>query len=336
MLLPFFRGEGFTDEERKAVYGISNEDVVYADSLATCDLVILTMSWNYYKKNNCVNLALELIKHAAESNKVVWIYISGDFGMHLPHFKHAVIFRHGGNRSKLRSNHIGLPVFIRDPLSNIFEGDRAVLHNTYNKTPSVGFCGQAPSSKFIHVKEHAKVAYRNLKYHLGVGYHSPQPVQSSSRLRYKALLQIEKSQGLNSNFLRRNKYRAGAVTGEARRDTMMAYFENMVQSNYILCIRGAGNFSVRFYETLAMGRIPVLLDTDCLLPLASEVDWSRHLIIVKENHLKHLNARITSYHKALSKERFEAISISNRTLWEKKLRFGAFFKTILSPYTHHQ
>ena len=38
---------------------------------------------------------------------------------------------------------------------------------------------------------------------------------------------------------------------------------------------------VRFYETLAIGRIPVLIDTDCVLPLNNEIDWYKHCIIVR-------------------------------------------------------
>ena len=35
----------------------------------------------------------------------------------------------------------------------------------------------------------------------------------------------------------------------------------MLASPYILCVRGAGNYSARFYEALALGRIPVLVNT---------------------------------------------------------------------------
>ena len=35
---------------------------------------------------------------------------------------------------------------------------------------------------------------------------------------------------------------------------------------YGLCVRGFGNFSFRLGETLMMGRIPILIDTECILP----------------------------------------------------------------------
>ena len=65
----------------------------------------------------------------------------------------------------------------------------------------------------------------------------------------------------------------------------MEFYENMVSSDYIVCVRGGGNFSVRLYETLAMGRIPIFINTDCLLPLNKSIDWKKHVVWIEREDI---------------------------------------------------
>jgi hypothetical protein len=45
---------------------------------------------------------------------------------------------------------------------------------------------------------------------------------------------------------------------------------------YVVCPRGTENYSFRIYEALGRGKIPVIIDTDMVLP--KEIDWD-HLSI---------------------------------------------------------
>ena len=75
-------------------------------------------------------------------------------------------------------------------------------------------------------------------------------------------------------------------------------------------MRGAGNFSYRFYEALSFGRIPILIDTDTLLPLQTKIEWSEHIIILDNN--------INSISQIKDKIENANISmVNNRILWEK-------------------
>ena len=59
------------------------------------------------------------------------------------------------------------------------------------------------------------------------------------------------------------------------------YIQNMNQCEFCFCPRGTGNFSIRFYECLYFGRIPVLIDTDILMHYEDEIDWSNHIVFSK-------------------------------------------------------
>ena len=72
---------------------------------------------------------------------------------------------------------------------------------------------------------------------------------------------------LTTNYILRSKYRAGVSREkDPFHPSRLEFVNNILGSDYTVCMRGGGNFSVRFYETLSLGRIPVFIDTDCLLP----------------------------------------------------------------------
>jgi len=67
------------------------------------------------------------------------------------------------------------------------------------------------------------------------------------------------------------------------------YQNHLLRNTYILCPRGYENFSFRFYETLSYGRIPVLIDTDTVLP--PNVNWDELCVRVpyeKMNDLENI------------------------------------------------
>ncbi|HSC54384.1 MAG TPA: hypothetical protein VLC98_12205 [Phnomibacter sp.] len=74
------------------------------------------------------------------------------------------------------------------------------------------------------------------------------------------------------------------------------FWGNMRSSQFMIASRGAGNFSMRFYQAMSMGRIPVLVDTDMELPLSSLIDW-KNLIVFEKNETDCVE-RIMEIHKA--------------------------------------
>ena len=92
-----------------------------------------------------------------------------------------------------------------------------------------------------------------------------------------------------------NAYLAGAPPDQRGR-VYDEYVEHLFASEYVLCVRGAGNFSHRLYETLAVGRIPVIVDTDLRLPLADEIDWHTLGVWVPLTELDSIGERIRAFH----------------------------------------
>ena len=75
-----------------------------------------------------------------------------------------------------------------------------------------------------------------------------------------------------------------------------SYIESIEDSKFVLCPRGPATNSVRFYEVLSRGRIPVLIaDTD--LPLENQIDYSKFCVMVPEEKRFRMCQYITEFSK---------------------------------------
>jgi len=325
LLKPFIKDENFTDAQRILGYGVSERDFVIVDTIDASHVVILPMSWNYYNVSKQMSMAYELIEEANAAGKKVWSINTGDFGVKLPYFKNLIVFRQGGYVSNNQLGHTGFPSIINDYVKT-HKLEDTFLNSSYGLQPIVGFCGQTNTSKLHAIKEMAKQIFRNLRSQLSFNNLEPQKVLSTSYLRASLLTDLESNRLISSRFIKRKHYRAGITKNKETDDTTTEFYNNILESQYVLCARGAGNFSVRFYETLMMGRIPLYVHTDGYLPLSEEIDWKSHVVWVDYKDRHHISEILLDFHKQLDQERLIAMFEKNRKLWEDKLNLSGFFK----------
>lgn len=108
------------------------------------------------------------------------------------------------------------------------------------------------------------------------------------------------------------------------------FFKNISDNLFTFCYRGGGNFSVRFYEVIMMGRIPLVIDTDCMFPYEDEIDYSKVGLFVQESELNNLNLEevIKEWYDK-NKDNLLDIQKNNRKIYEKyfhKQFWSVFFK----------
>jgi hypothetical protein len=84
---------------------------------------------------------------------------------------------------------------------------------------------------------------------------------------------------IDTNFILLNKFWGGKPHDP---DLVKNFTINMKQSTFNLCTRGNGNFSMRFYQTLSCGRIPVFTDTDMELPFGDVIDYDSFCVFDKD------------------------------------------------------
>lgn len=335
---PHYRGElfdllkplvgkiaGYTDEARKEEYGISEKDFTLTDDLQIAEIAVLPMTWNYYYSTNALTRALQFIEKAQKSNLKIISSTSGDFGITPKYNASLFVYRQSGYIDKFPKNHKAVPVFIPDPIKEYFNNDETFVleYNVNRPSRVVGFCGHANGSIVIHLKEILGVLIRNIKSLTGVSHNDTQKIISSSYLRTKILNSIERNDYFTNNFIKRKKYRAGELASNVnRKQTTIEYFNNMLYSDFIVCVRGAGNFSVRFYETLAMGRIPLVFDTYSPLPDIGSNLWDNHIVKVNKGDLKNLPQIVNVF---LGNKNMKDIRKSNRELYKSILSRNGFW-----------
>ena len=188
--------------------------------------------------------------------------------------------------------------------------------------PSIGFVGNANGSLFKLNKEFVLYLKRNLINLYLRSQEDYQPFYPASRKRYKLLSKIEKAVSIESNFIFRNKYRAADKKIGSKEKTTVEFFENIQNNLYTFCLRGNGNFSVRFYEALLMGRIPVLINTDVRLPLSNIIEWNKHCLIVSEDSIVQ---DLIRFHNSKTDIELKKIQGNNRKLVLEKLNRVDYF-----------
>jgi hypothetical protein len=302
-------------------------------SLAEADVAVLPIAWEHTLKNSeAMNLSLQFVEDANKAGKQVIIFFWSDSDEDVP-IKNSVIFRTSFYRSKRKPNEFAMPAWSEDFVTK-YLNSQLPLRRKRDK-PVVGFCGYAGLSLKPFLRRRVKQLLRRGAQFLGL---RPPLKRHDAPIRAKALRVLSKSPLVETNFVLRDRFWSGAVSSDSedfyrKQKLRREYVQNMVESDYILCCRGAGNFSYRLYETLCCGRIPVFIDTDCVLPYDFAIDWKKYCVWVDESELPLVAEKVAEFHNNLSPQDFVDLQQECRRLWEQWLSPEGFFANF---YRHFQ
>lgn len=312
-------------EERKATYGRRLAQFEIVDSPAAADIHLLPMKWQFYVELGRVPDAERAVDVARKHKKPIAVFSLGDFEANFPVDAPQVhTFQVSAYRSRRGAGNHALPAFIDDPLA-ARNGRVSVRAKT--SRPVLGFCGQAGASLPRHAARFVRTHLRQLRWRLGRELWEPAPLEHTW-FRHRVLDTFAKSSAVETCYVLRTKYRAGVHTSD-RNDPAQAarreFLDNVRDTDFTVCMRGGGNFSVRFYEALAMGRPPVFIDTDCVLPFHDQLEWRRYAVWVDERDLARGPAIVAETHARMSDAEFRERQLECRRLWEERLTPDGFY-----------
>jgi Exostosin family len=301
-------------------------DVALAEGLADADLAALPGLWSAYGGEARAR-ALAQLDAAAAAGRSVVVWVDGDQEVDLDH-PAAVLFEQGPEAHRHTAiRRQAWPVLIHDHLTDLFGGDVAPVAR--GTRPRVGFCGQADAPWSGRARLLLGKARLHLAHALGRTDRLAGPWASHLRLRQRALEVLAADPRIDTDFVVRNRYRAGVTAHTERADRTSAssteFFANIRSSAYTVCVRGGGNFSTRLYETLCLGRIPVVVDTGLVLPWSGRVPWDEIAVIVPGDSLDQLADRVVAHHASLDDDAFLAHQQRCRDLWVDRLSVDGFF-----------
>ncbi|OHA57256.1 MAG: hypothetical protein A2114_02735 [Candidatus Vogelbacteria bacterium GWA1_51_14] len=260
-----------------------------------------------------VNRYLDEIRELAKvANKKIIVFIGGDLSHNI--FIDDMIVLKGSQYGRLkRANEIIVPPLVED----LVEAKPRPKANQL----VVGFCGWAAPGGGIGW---LKYWLKNLKSGSVV-------FRKGLYFRRRAIKALKQSNLVKTNFLIRRSFSGNLKTASGdpaklRRE----YIENIINSDFILAPKGDGNFSLRFYETLSTGRIPVLIDTDCALPLEGVINYDEVIVRVPYQKIGQVAELINNWYQQLSPAEWAEKQKSARRLFTERLRYDQFFNLLLA------
>lgn len=303
-------------------YTLTGHSFFEMSSLEDADLVVLPSNCESIFDPEAQALATQLAINAKRVGKPLVGFFYGDRShLELP-IQCDLVFRNSLYRSTRKPSDFAYPAWSVDFTKKYFQGEVPIRYK--RSKPTVGFCG------FIG-KNNPKLYAKRLIYAVrrSFGREATPPHFSGQIIRRNALSVLMKSPLINANFVFRDQMGLFSEADLAMREKIRQTFvKNMAESDYVFCCRGYGNYSFRFYETLSSGRIPVFINTDCVLPYDFDIDWKKYCVWLDEKDIPFIAEKIAEFHDKLSDQEFIDLQYECRKIWEERLSPEGFFANL--------
>jgi hypothetical protein len=196
----------------------------------------------------------QVLNSYKNESKNVLLFLTSDYNEPFEVPSNILFFRTGMYKSQKKPNEYLLPyIGAKAELLNHVQMDAMPKRGIH---PTVGFCGSIASHP--------------------------------SRLQY--INKLKMHPGIKKNFILKNEYWGGNPHNP---NIVAEFIKNVRDSYFTLSTRGTGNWSSRFYQVLYLGRIPVFINTDMVLPFEDKINWRD--IIVYCDSPNELNDKIIQF-----------------------------------------
>lgn len=292
------------------------------------DADYLLMPHNYFsvfknKKYLKLNESLAL-----KYNKKIIIFAYGDRDKKIK-IDNSIVLRTSQYRSKLLKNEIIIPPFVENlDLNNEvkfrdFDLSRKII---------IGFAGWVSCSNLVQwIKYKTKIILNFILFKFGV-FHSLAILQGL-HFRRKVISILNNTNLVDKNFFLRQSYSGHKNTIQDDPDKIRKQFISAIKdSDLALAVRGDGNYSLRFFEILSMGRIPLFIDTDTPLPLENEIDFDSFILRVDFKDLERLPEIINDFWQKNSENNFKDMQKMAKQAFKLRLSPEAFYSYLFNNF----
>ncbi len=228
----------------------------------------------------------------------------------------AIIIRPSAYRTKLSPQEILMPAYVEDVGREW--GNEPMPKG---EKPIVAFTGKAD---FSGSKEQFQYVIRNY-----IVRHGPR--KQGIYFRRHALAVLATDSRIILNTIIRKQYSAHRNTIEiSPAQAREEYIRSIQQAHFTLAPRGDGNYSLRFYETLSLGRIPVVIDTDMPLPFENRIDYDACIVRVPWKDIDHIGDYIVRFFENHNLAQFEEAQREARNIFESYLYMPRFLRHLFT------
>jgi len=299
-------------------YQYSKNDFMLVEHIDDAEYVVIPYPYFRLKETNPKMLAA-IIQDAQWTGKPLLIDGAGDIE-HPINVEHSVVLRVSQYSYSKRSNELTVPFPAEDLLETYAEGIPQLREKS--EKPSVSFTGWASLSAQMRLK----LWIKEFPLTLAALFDEKRGAEHKGVFfREKVLTVLAKNPHIESHFKVRASYSGHLETIEGSvKDNRKEFVKNILNSDYALCVKGDANASVRFYEALSLGRIPLFLDTSCVLPLEDKINYNEFCVFVDWRDTNRIDDILMDFHKKISPEQFKDMQRKARDTYRNYFRSDAF------------
>lgn len=287
------------------------------------DMVLMPYSHNIVRQ--WASDLLELcIAEAKKQKKLLLIDGMGDIEYTIS-YPNTLVLRYGGYRFSRAPNEIIMPLYA-DDLLEAYCGGQFQIRGKSGKA-KVGFSGWAE----LTLQQEIRAVIKELPTRVRSVFNSRYGAcKKGIFFRQEAMTVLNRSSDIESNFLVRRSYSGHSYTASDTAEKLHRDFvNNILESDYSLDVRGDANNSIRLFEILSLGRIPIIIDTERNFPFSDKIDYESFALIVDFKDIKKLPEKIAEFHKNISQERFEQMQRNAREVYLNYFRIDALTQQIM-------
>lgn len=326
-------GEQNLQTHRLDVYKEKFNELFEFTDIAKSDIALFPAAWELSRHQEGIVKLAELRNYAQAHNKQVVVFVGGDLAANLP-FDDLLVFHTSLIAAQKRPNEFGMPALIEDVAVTQLGGQMS--WRSWQPKPLVGFCGTAWPLGMPWGWQRLKEMARLIAYSVGLLQSYPRAVGYAPRAH--TLRKLARCSSLSTNIIIRSaspvRWAYGFLLknkGSESDNHRSEYFSNILNSDYVLCVRGHGNYSIRLYETLCMGRIPVIVDTGVVLPFEAHIPWREFCVWVPEADIPRIEEIILAFHARHQGAAFVQLQQQCRQVWQQWLSPEGFFAHLHLP-----
>lgn len=296
--------------------------VQFVDSVDEAHYILLAHEYYFVKHEDTYLKSID--DFALQHNKKVIIFDYGDV-IDKVKVENSIVLRTAAYKTSIKDNEIIIPPFVEDLAL------QSTLTPRVKNTDSavVGFAGMVHLPSYVQeLKYQLRIYVAKIK--IMLFGHSPAALQGLY-FRRKVIRILKNCKECTTNFIIRNSFSAHEKTISADPVVLrQEYLDTLQNSDLNLVIRGDGNYSLRFFEVLSLGRIPLFIDTDSPLPFADEINYDDFMLRVDYKDISKVPEIIETFWQNLTPQRYVEMQKRAREIFETHLRPDAFYQKIFS------
>jgi hypothetical protein len=308
-----------------AVWQQQSFDCAYyqiVDSLEDADFYFIPHNYWLLKKYN-PTLLKTFVQEASGQEQPILIDAYGDSTAEID-LTNSVIMRTSQYRFNLKTNEIIVPAYAEDLLQSYCNNQLAIRAKP--QVPVIGFCGWGKPQLTTAITNWPKTAYLNC---LSIFNPKADALKKGLFFRESILKKMTNYPDIQTNFVINHAYSGYLLNPNQKNQLRMQFVDNLLNSDYVLCVKGDGNYSMRFYEALSLGRIPLFLDTECVLPLSDQINYKNSCVFVSHQEIKDIGKIIVNFHQNVAPDEFVKMQIKSREIFDEYLRINSFTRHLV-------